>query len=316
MRHIIYIVVIVLWVQTLVLGQQNDMLRFNFDNQYVRNPAALSVWNQSEGGIFYQRNFTAISNPPTTMLAGAQFAVPNQNVSAGLTIQNETAALIRNVNVSLSSSYKLLNVFKNGDFLAGGISAYFNQLSLDGVAIMANQMNDPLVLGGFENAIYTNIGFGMYYSSYRVIDSRRPRPSFQAGLSIMRAIPRNINLETISFQEQYYISSLISGYFPVSDDLEISTQLELLYEGVTLLNGVLSSRALFTELIHVGVSYDRFHTLGFMFGARLADLMSRETELDIYVSAALPLGRIDNFINNGIAIGMQYRFIGNRFTRF
>lgn len=297
-------------------AQQTDEIRFNLDNQYLRNPAALCIWNQSEIGLYYQNNFTAISNAPVTMFAGVQFAVPNQNVSVGLAAYHESAGVINNTNLNLSSSYKLLNIFANGDYLAGGIGVSFSQVAVNGDKIKVNNISDPLIANGLESSFGTNIGFGVYYSTLRAMDPRSRRSSFQFGLSGLKALPQNVNLASLSYKEQFYFGGLVGAIVPISKEMAWRSQLELQYEGGKLLNGILSTELKFVNLIHVGLSYDKFNTIGFLVGATLTDLISSNSELALMINGNMPLGDLDNYVNPGIAFGLQYRFTGSKFSKF
>jgi len=315
MKNIILFLIIFFNI-TIVQAQQTDEMRFNFDNQFLRNPAALCAWNQTELGLYYQNNFTAISNAPVNMFAGLQFAVPNQNVSVGLAVYNENAGVINNTSINLSSSYKILNMFNNGDYLAGGIGVTFNRVGVNGDKIKATNTNDPLIANGFESAFGTNLGFGVFYSSLRSMDPRSRRSSFQFGLSGLKALPQNVNLTSLSYKEQFYFGGLAAAIIPLSKDMSWRSQLELQYEGGKLFNGILSTEMRFVNLVHVGVSYDKFNTIGFLVGLTLSDLLVSDTELAFVVNGNMPLGELDTYVNPGIAFGLQYRFTANKFSKF
>lgn len=315
MKNIILFLIISINIVSLT-AQQTDEIRFNFDNQFLRNPAALCSWNQTEVGLYYQNNFTAINNAPVTMFAGLQFAVPNQNVSVGLALHNESAGVINNTSINVTSSYKILDLFNSGDYLAGGIGLSFSNVGVNGDDIKATNTNDPLIASGFESAFGTNIGFGFYYSSLRVMDPRSRRSSFQFGLSGLKALPQNVNLNSLSYKEQLYFGGLAAAIIPISRDMSWRSQLELQYEGGKLFNGILSTEMRFVNLVQVGVSFDKFNTVGFLVGLTLNDLLAIDTELVFVVNGNMPLGELDNYVNPGIAFGLQYRFIGNKFSKF
>jgi len=312
----IYIVLFCFLISSNIYSQQNDEIRFNFDNQYLRNPAAVSIWNQTEIGLYYQNNFTAISNAPSNMFAGVQYAIPNQNVGVGLAIYNESAGIISNTTINLSSAYKILDILKKGDYLSGGINLSFTRIGISGDKIRANNLFDPLIASGFENAMSTNIGFGFYYNTLRVLDSRRPKPSFQFGFSGIKALPQNVNLESLSYKEQFYMNALVGNIIPLADELSLRSLLEFQYEGKNLVNGLVSTQLIIQKQISLGVSFDKFNTLGFQLGYILQNLFGDDTELALSANGNLPLGEIDNYINSGIAFGIQYRFNGNSFSKF
>jgi type IX secretion system PorP/SprF family membrane protein len=301
---------------SIIYCQQNDELRFNFDNQYLRNPAAISIWNQTEIGLYYQNNFTAISNAPSTMFAGVQYAIPNQNVGVGLAVYNESAGVLSNTNFNLSSAYKILDLFNNGDYLSGGINLNFTRIGINGDKIRANNPLDPLIASGLENAFSTNVGFGLFYNTLRVMDKRRPKPSFQFGFSALKTLPQNVNLESLSYSEQLYMNALIGNTLSLAEEMSLRSMLELQYENSVLINGMISSQLIIQNQVTIGLSFDKFNTVGFHLGYIIKNLFGDNSELALSANGNLPLGEIDNYINSGIAFGMQYRLNGNSFSKF
>jgi type IX secretion system PorP/SprF family membrane protein len=297
-------------------AQQSDELRFNYENQYLRNPAALTIWNTLDAGAYYQQNFSAITNPPVTMFAGLQYPIPYQNFSVGGALYAEQAGVLRHLNINISTSYKLLDIFNHADYLALGASANFSELGVKGNEIIVTQSGDPLVIDDLEKANGINLGFGIFYNSMRVLDERRPSPGFQIGISGMKAVPQNINLPSISFQEKFYLFGVVAARLPVMDGLVIRPMVEVQYENKVLINGIAHLQLVYNDAFLVGASFDKFNALGFQFGYSFNNISPGTSSYSVVVNTTIPLGQIDHFINNGIGIGFQYRLWDNQFSKF
>lgn len=298
------------------LAQQNDELRFNYDNQFLRNPAMVSVWNTLDAGLYYQQNFSAISSPPVNMFAGIQYPVPYQNFAVGGAIYTENAGVLRHLHLNLSTSYKLLDVLNSTDYLALGVGVNFSELGVRGQDIIATDPGDPLVADDFEKAKSINVGFGMYYNSMRVIDERDPRAGIQFGISGMKAVPQTINLPTLSYKENLYLYGMMAGRLPLMDGLVLRPMVEVQYENRNLLNAIASVQMVYADALVIGASFDKFNTLGFQFGYSFNNLSPGTSSYQITVNTTIPLGQIDQYINNGFGIGFQYRMWDNQFSKF
>ena len=316
MKNIILSAATVLLALGSLSAQQSDEIRFNFDNQYIHNPAALSLWGQSEGSVYYQKNFTGVPNAPQVFYAGYQTAVPYQGISAGIALTGQRAGVIQNTAVQLSASYKIFDLISNGDYLAGGIGVNFAHLSIASEDIIVNNPQDPIIIQGFNSAISSNVNFGVLYSSLRVLDKRRPKPSYQIGASVLRTIPQRVNLTNLDYKEQYYFGGLIGATMPFSEDFSIRGLLELQFEGNRLLNSILSSEMKFANMVLAGLSFDKFNTVGFSIGCVIENLFSDNSELRVSLNSNLPFGELDHYVNPGYGIGLQYRFNGNQYDKF
>ncbi len=316
MKNLIVSIVIGLFVTGNLIGQQSDEIRFNFDNQYINNPAALSLWGQSEASVYYQKNFTGVPNAPQVFYAGYQTAVPYQGISAGIALIGQRAGVIQNTAVQLSTSYKIFDLIKYGDYLAGGIGVNFSHLSIASEDIIVSNPQDPIIIQGFNSAISSNINFGVLYSTLRVLDNRRPKTSYQFGASVLRTIPQRLNLTNLDYRERYYFGGLIGATMPFNEDFSMRGQLELQFEGSSLWNGILSTEMKFANMVLAGLSFDKFNTVGLSVGCIIADLFSDETELRVSLNGNLTFGNLDHYVNSGYGIGIQYRFNGNNYDKF
>jgi type IX secretion system PorP/SprF family membrane protein len=297
-------------------AQQNEEIRFNFDNQYLRNPAALSMWNTLDIGAYYQKNFSAIDRAPTLMFAGIQYPVPYQNFTIGGAVQREEAGLISSLNLNLSSSYKLLNVLNKADYLALGVDFHFTQIGINHADIIATDPGDVLIGDDIEKAMSVNVGFGVYYNSWRLLNKRHPKASVQLGLSAIKAVPQNVNLQSLSYGENLYVTGLVSARLPLTSLLVLRPMVDLMYENSALLNGIAHLQLLYDETFFVGASFDKFNALGFQLGFSLNSAGPGNSSYIITINTSIPVGQLDQYINNGVGIGLQYRLWDNQFTSF
>ena len=310
------IAIMIAFIPVLLNAQQNDEIRFNFENQFIRNPAAVSVWNTLDAGIYYQQNFSAITNPPVTMFAGLQYPLPFQNFSIGAGYYSESAGVLRHLNVNISSSYKLLNLFNNSDYLSLGAGVNFSELGVKGSEIIVTDGGDPLAIDELEKANSINVGFGLFYNSMRVLDERHPSTSIQIGLSGMKAVPQSINLPSLSYEENFYLFGMISARIPVGNGLVVRPMIETQFENRVLINGIGHLMVVYNDQFMIGASFDKLNAFGFQFGYSFNNISPGTSSYSITVNTTIPLGQIDQFINNGIGIGFQYRMWDNQFTKF
>lgn len=310
------ITLMIAFMPVLIHAQQNDEIRFNFENQFIRNPAAVSIWNTLDAGIYYQQNFSAITNPPVTMFAGLQYPLPFQNFSIGAGYYSESAGVLRHQNLNVASSYKLLDIFNNADYLSLGAGVNFSELGVKGSEILVIDSGDPLAINDLEKANSINVGFGVYYNSMRVLDERHPSASFQVGLSGMKAVPQSINLPSLSYEENFYLFGLVSARIPLGYGLIARPMIETQFENKALVNGIMHLQMVYNDAFTIGASFDKFNTLGFQFGYSFNNISPGTSSYSINVNTTIPLGQIDQFINNGIGIGFQYRMWDNQFTKF
>lgn len=288
-------------------AQQNDDYKFNYDNLWLRNPAALTQFNELGIGAYYLKQFTSIERAPTDIFLSLQYPIPYQSASLGVGIINESAGLLSQTRVNLSGSYKLKGLFKNSDYLSVGLSFNTSQFRIRGNELLIIDDDDPLGTILNETALNFNVGAGFFYTSYREIDYRDRDNIWQIGVSALKALPQNINFQNASLDENIYLYGLAKAIFPLTEGNHLSPMLEILYENERLININLSLQAHLINSVILGVSVDSDYAVGFQVGYKF-DSNANDGHFILSAQSITPLGLIDNNINTGYGVSLQYFF--------
>jgi len=303
-----------------VEGQQTYDFRFNYLNQFLRNPAAISPLDRSFTSANYQSAFSAIENPPVNSFVSLQYPIPNQNISFGLGLRYESASLIDDISAQLGASYKIRGIFNDLDYLSFGTSATLYQIRLRGKDAIVNNAQDPLVTSGFQSAFGVNVHVGAMYATRGARGKKRSvtdgNSRWIIGFSAGQILPQNTNLETFSYDEQFFIYGHSSLEIKSSNIVRLIPMVEVMLEEGNAINGRLSVRSIFGEALVVGASYDLHNALGLEVGYQMGSITGRQlglssgSQLFISVNANLPFGQIDSYINSGFGASVSYFFSG------
>jgi len=290
------------------IAQQNDDIKFNYDNLFLRNPAATSGLYEMVGSVNYIKQFSGIERAPTTMFAAFQYPIPYQELSLGLGIMNESAGLLSNNSVNLTASYKLRSVLTNKDYLAMGLTFRLSQLSVSGLDIEVVNSADPFSVIGNEDAIGFNVGYGVFYSNRRYRDLNDMNVLIQVGLSSIKALPQNLNFQSISIDEVSFYQGIINLIQPLSKDgSRIQSLFEIFYERSNLINLSLSGQYIHRDAFIIGLSADMNYDLGFNAGVQFSPSFT-DGYYRIVGYAVIPMGLIDNSVNSGFGVNVTYGF--------
>jgi len=298
---------------TLGISQQNEDIKFNYDAPFLRNPATLSMLYERVGSLNYLQQYSGISNPPSLITASFQYPIPKQQLSVGLGVIRESAGLLANNALNISSSYKIRSLRSQKDYLSFGLSFKMSSLSIKGSEIELVNGQDPLAINSDENALGFNVGFGVFYSTDRYKEWQRGVPIFQFGLSAVKAIPQRLNFSTISYKEvttYHAIANLINPFLTTGS--RVQTMLEVSYESENLLNVSIASQYIHENKFIIGITGDSNYDLGFNAGYQFrASNIGGFYKIIGY--AIVPLGLIDNYINTGYGIALTYEFDVSRY---
>jgi len=256
LKNTLSIIILVFVLPNLVVAQQNDDYKFNYENMFLRNPAALTSFDYLGSSVYYLKQFSGIENAPQDMFASFQSPIPYQNISVGIAIGSDRAGLLYQNKINLSASYKLNSVLRSSDYLAIGTSFDITQFGIKGDKIEVVNGNDPLSVLGLERALGFNVGAGVFYSSARSINYRSKSKVFQAGLSALQAIPQKANFQNISYDENLYLNGVFLMIAPFGENSYWQPMLEVLYENSKLINLNLGARISFNNSFLVNYSFD------------------------------------------------------------
>ncbi len=302
-----------LFLASLGSAQQNDDIKFNYDAQFLRNPAALSGLYERVGSVNYLQQYSGISNPPTVMTASFQYPIPKQQLSIGAGFVRESAGLLSNSSFNISTSYKIRSLKTMKDYLSFGLSFKMSSLAVKGSEIELVNNQDPLAIISNENALGFNVGFGVVYSTGRYKEWEVGVPILQIGIASIKTLPQNINFSTISYREVNSYHGMVNLINPFSKTgSRIQTLLEVTYEAINLLNVSLASQYIHEDKFIIGLSGDLNLDLGFNAGYQFrASNIGGFYKLIAY--AIVPLGLVDNYVNTGYGLTLTYEFDMGRY---
>lgn len=289
-----------------VVGQQNDDLKFNFENQFINNPAAISSFNELRISSYYLRQFSQVKNAPTDIFISFQSPIPYQRAMVGAALITESAGLIRNTRINVAGAYKIPRLLNNRDYLSTGLSFTMNQLGVNVDKIKLTQAGDPLSNLGSSKAIGFNVGVGAFYSSATEIDFRRGRIEYQIGLSSTKSIPQSINFSSFSIKESLLFNGFGALFIPVQGVL-INPYAEVQMENKFLTNVNVGLRSVLNSSFILGISLDNDIAIGFQAGYKIQDVLYGGS-LQILAQSVIPTGTIDKYINPGYGLSVHYIF--------
>ncbi len=300
-----------------LFSQQNDDYKFNYENQFINNPAALSSFNELRISTYYLKQFTAIENAPTDMFLSFQTPIPYQKASVGIAIIRETAGLLDNIRINLSGAYKLSALFSSNDYLSFGLGVNYTNFGISGSQIDLTQNGDPFQNIGNERASSVNLGVGTFYSSTSFLDYRGKSLEYQIGLSGAKTVPQSINFKNFTYQESMLFSGFSAFFIPLTEgtylnpyfdiQVEVANRLNQVSSGAILSNVNLGLRSVYNNSLILGVTIDNGLALGFQAGYKSPSIINSGV-LQIIAQTLFPLGQIDNNINSGFGISIQYIF--------
>lgn len=308
MKNLLFFIYLLFVVNTVSYAQQTADWKFNLEDQFLRNPAAISLFGTQSYSAYYLKQFTAIQNAPTDMYLAAQIPITDQNLSVGAALMNESIGPLGQTRVNISASYKLRSILADDDYIALGLSAVGSQLRLDGSQIKVTDINDPFTPLQTDQALSINVGTGIFYSSRAALKSRYNSPVFQLGLAYNQSLPQNINIDAVSYEESAYLYGLAKVIVPYGNNSSISFQIESAYESFDLLNINGTVQAAINNSILVGTSFDKDMAAGLQVGYRHNSFYG-STNWEIVINTVTPLGLVDRSINTGFGVSLRYNIL-------
>ncbi len=306
MKNIFNILSFVVLSFSAIFGQQSIEIPHNYNNQFLRNPAATGLWEDLEVSAFYTKAFTNIDNAPTTFFGAVQYPVPGQNAAFGVSLISEKASLLSTISLAGTFAYKLRGLLSNDDFLSMGIGMNLNYLGFDGSKAIVVDGNEPNLVGS-ESGFGINFQMGVLYSSSDNINKRGSDDFiYQIGTGLAR-VSRSVNIRSrYSFQEQTHLNGLLSIIYSTDASLIIRSYLEALYETSGQLNLTLGGRASLGESVILGGSFDSHLALGIEIGYRLKTFGDGYST--VVANFNIPFGQVSDFVNPGLGLSFHHSF--------
>ena len=294
-------------------SQQSNAIRFNFNDQFVNNPASTAPFLDLSISARHHRPFTGITNSPSLFYLAFQMPFRDWNMSIGGMIDNQSLGVLRETQALFSYAYKMKIQRSEGarkSYISYGLSARYNQLRINGASFTeAVDFNDPFINTASAFASGWNIGFGIVYSSQDRINRKRNTRFFQVGLSTSKALLSGRNIENIRYYEARIINAYSKYFFGEYTDLFVKAMLELTYEDSRLYDSILSATALWKESFITGLSFDMNGFLGFELGVETRGIIGLDqSNFRITINAGIPLITSVSQLNYGYGMKVVYLF--------
>lgn len=290
-----------------ILSQQSDVIRFNFNNQFLNNPASTAVFYDLSVTGYHQKAFTGINRSPAISFLSLQLPFRDWNMSAGVSISSQTLGVIRDSKLNLRYSYKMRNIFSGSDYFSIGIGADIGHLNINGSALESTvDLTDFTLSAARQSNVNFNFSTGIMYSSDITLN---PNKSFiyQVGVSTARTIVADHQLESFSYKNTRLYSGFIKTYMRINADVLLTTQLEVAYERADLIDNRISASFLLKDLVIAGLSFDSNNFASFEVGGKLPE-KNQDSDLYIIVSGGIPVGSRPQEFKSGYGIKVRYTF--------
>lgn len=305
MKKLIYIIFVLSLVPS-IYAQQTFELPHNYNDQFLRNPAATGLWNAMEVSAFYSKSFTNIERAPTVFFGALQYPLPGQNAAFGVAFTNESASLLSHSGLSGTFAYKLRGLAKKDDYLSLGIGTHLDFVRFNGLEAIVSNENDPN-LGGSESGFGINFQAGFLYSSSDNIGQRNSDDLiFQVGAGASR-LKRSVNIRSIyTFKDEMQLNAFGALILAQSNAMVIQSYLEALYETNGEFNLTLGGRATFAESFIAGISVDNQVAIGVELGFKMKAFGDGRSS--VIVNFSVPFSEINNYANPGVGISYRHTF--------
>lgn len=317
MKRILYSTIAFLISIASISAQQQDYVRFNYENQFIYNSGQTALTSELLATCYHQKKFTGVANAPTVLFASLQYPLINDNLGIGASVFSENEGLLNNTNLSLNVSYKIKTNFIEDDFISVGLGANLGLLGFDSNRLSsAVERSDNTLAGDLNRSLGINANIGVVYSSYSGKFNPRNRygtqVGYQIGISTGKLINNQININNIQYNESrfYNISGRVD--FKINENLVMSGLVETLLERENILDVRLSTRAIFSDFVLAGLGFDRNKILTLEIGAQ-TDKLFGDGRYGLLLNGSIPFGDISNYINSGYGLKFIYGFdLGRR----
>ena len=288
--------------QIIINAQQLDIVRFNYENRFVTNPASILESPLSRISIQHQQAFTGINNAPALTFASIQLPLFEADMGLGIAISSQSLGIIRDSRLSLAYAYKLKLSRFNGPFVSLGIGAHLNQLSIFGNDITPSvDLRDPFLTTTSAAALKPDFSLGVMYSSAEEMKENQ-KTLFKIGASLYRLISHTQRIEQFNYNSKFAASVFGELQFRLYDGSLISILSNTHIHRVERVLSSLSLRGQFSETIILGLSYDTSNFAALEVGVQPKD------EFTIIASGGIPLGSGGRQLGLGYSLKLYYTY--------
>ncbi len=158
-----------------VFAQQIPLYSQYFANPFIYNPAWAGLDKFGSVNITHRNQWDGIEGAPVTNLITVDLPFFESRSGFGVNAHQDNIGIFRQNKVMFSYAYHIFSLYENSSYFSFGLSAGFNQTSIDFNKAYILHPNDPKILSNTGNYMSMEFAFGMNYIF---------KDKFQIGFSI------------------------------------------------------------------------------------------------------------------------------------
>lgn len=172
------------------------------------NPAFTANGNEMIIDGFFRMQWLGFSGAPVSGYASFQYPLADYNMSAGALINIDRTGPVSKVGLQLNYAYKVKEFMSKYGQMALGVSANFQQYSLNTDNAIVNDANDKLIGRNTASVFFPAIGGGFFYNS----STREYREnSFYVGAAMNKAFATDVLVNDFNQVRQNHIHFNVGG---------------------------------------------------------------------------------------------------------
>lgn len=260
-----YIFIVLIFIQTIALGQQDAMFTHYMFSTALINPA---FSGSTQGLTLVGMNriqWVTFDGAPTTQAVSLHSPIFTKNNGLGLSISNDISGPQRTSGIVIDYSYKL-NITENSGF-ALGLKAGTNVMNIKLSELGINDETDPAFNTDIESKILPNFGFGTYYYNEFLF----------IGFSIPKLLKNDfhgntfINLTNGNSEESLHYYILGGATFKLSETVSFKPSFLIKTTNAAPTEMDLSGLLYFSEKFWAGAMLRTGDAIGILVGMRVSE---------------------------------------------
>ncbi len=217
----------------------------------------MSAFQREESvGVFFRYQWTQIQDSPMTGFAAYDTNRFMDDYNTGISayfVHDQTGPIMSNGIVgNYSYHVEIPSYGENSHYFSGGISLGLYQHSLNGDALIVNDLDDPLTIGDRKSAFIPEIGAGIfYYNDYMGFGFSVPQLlGFQANFN------GDVSKSSIRRNRHYY--AMVHGKVPIgyAEETFLFPSIWFRYAPHSPMNLDIRLKALIDEVFIIGLGYN------------------------------------------------------------
>lgn len=284
---------ILLLVLPLALFAQQKPLFTNYVfNDFYYNPAIASTKEVVDFRFIYRNQWAGLDGRPQTETFSAVSAFKKFPLGLGGNLYHDDTGPLRNIGLNVSVSYGIK--LKNESMISAGISVGIINLKLD-KDVNIREQGDLAVTAAQDGKVVPDAGLGIYYKWKGLYAGFSIPQIFQTTTKFDVEDPNNMN----KLVRHYFLAA---GYrFEVIDKVELEPSFALKAVKAAPLQGDITLRAFYNNLVWLGLSYRTQDAVNVMAGLIIKDMFEIGYAYDITTS------NLNSVSNGSHEILLNYR---------